>query len=63
MPKSGRMKNQNININQNKTIERNENVNHNHNETVIFEPITPHPQQVAIGDLLTDIGGDEVTRP
>ncbi|HEV2329573.1 MAG TPA: DUF3631 domain-containing protein [Verrucomicrobiae bacterium] len=34
---------------------RNENGNQNHNDTVIFEPVTPHPQEVMIGDLLTDI--------
>src|SRR5580693_247098 len=51
MPKSGRMKNQNqLNMN-----EKSENQGQNQNETVIFEPITPHPQPVVIGDLLTDI--------
>ena len=45
------MKNQNqLNMN-----EKSENQGQNQNETVIFEPITPHPQPVVIGDLLTDI--------
>jgi hypothetical protein len=43
------------NQNQINTNERGESQNQNHNETVIFEPIAPHPQPVAIGELLTDI--------
>ena len=39
------MKNQNQNIT-NEKIE---------NQTIIFEPVTPHPEPVVIGDLLTDI--------
>jgi hypothetical protein len=48
-----RMKNEIQNI----TNENHENLSQiqNPNETVIFEPITPHPQPIVIGDLLTDI--------
>ncbi len=34
---------------------KNENHNQNQNQTILFEPVTPHPQPVAIGDLLADI--------
>jgi hypothetical protein len=49
MPKSRRMKNQNQNISNGKNENRNE------NENVIFEPVAPHPEQVVIGELLTEI--------
>ncbi len=37
--------------NQNTTNERNE----NQNQTIIFEPVAPHPEPVAVGELLTEI--------
>ena len=44
MRKSGHMKNQNQTV-----------INENHNDTIIFEPLAPHPAPVVIGELLTEI--------
>jgi putative DNA primase/helicase len=50
MRKSTRMKNQNQNISN-----ENNGKNENRDQSIIFEPVAPHPEPVAIGELLTEI--------